>query len=65
MSRRKKVLKKMQQLHVTQKQLAQYTMLSCDSIDLWLDVKIVIPYNKLLRILHLLDLDAEDIVKIK
>lgn len=61
MSRRKKILKRMQQLQITEKQLAQYSMLSVKALNLWLDNKITFPFNHILRIAHVLDLDANDI----
>lgn len=62
MSRRKRMQQRMQQLQITQRQLAQYAMLSNNSLMLWFDNKITIPYTNLLRIADLLDLEAEDLL---
>jgi len=63
-SRRINILRRMQQLNVSQRQLAQYAMLSNKTIGLWLDNKITIPYNNILRIAILLDLEADDLVEV-
>lgn len=64
MSRKKKILQRLKQLQLTQRQLAKHAMLSVDALNLWIDAKIVIPYTSILRISDLLDLEPEDIVEI-
>jgi transcriptional regulator with XRE-family HTH domain len=64
MSRRKKIQQRLKQLQLSQRQLAQHAMLSCTVLNLWIDAKAVIPYNKLLRISDLLDLEPDDLVEI-
>lgn len=64
MSRRNKIHKRMKQLQISTRQLAQYAMLSNTVLTLWIEAKAVIPYNKLLRIADLLDLEPDDLVEI-
>ena len=64
MSRRKKITKRMQELNITQQQLAQHAMLPVKHWHLWLDNKITIPYTSLLRIADLLDLEANDLLEV-
>lgn len=64
MSRRKKIQKRMNELNISQRQLAQYVMLSYNTITLWLDNKTTIPYRNLVRMATLLDLEAEDLLDV-
>ena len=62
MSRRKTVLQRMKDLNVSQLQLAQYVVLSLNTLDLWLDSKVELPYTKLFLICDLLGFEVDDLV---
>jgi DNA-binding Xre family transcriptional regulator len=64
MSRKTTVKKRMQQLGITHSQIAHYCVLSNHVLQLWIDGKAVVPYNNLLRIAHLLDLEPDELVEI-
>lgn len=64
MSRRTSIQKRMKQLQISHRDVARHAMLSTTVLTLWIDAKAVIPYDKLLRIADLLDLEPDDLVEI-
>lgn len=54
----------MRALKLSERQIAKHAMLSVQVFNLWLDAKAVIPYNNILRIADLLDLEPDDLVEI-
>lgn len=64
MSRKKKIMKRMKQMKLSNSQVASYAMLSVDAFILWLDAKIVIPFHSIMKISNLLDLESDDIMNI-
>lgn len=57
-------MKCMRALKLSERQIAKHAMLSVQVFNLWLDAKAVIPYNNILRIADLLDLEPDDLVEI-
>lgn len=64
MLRKRKIHTKLKQLGISNSQLAQHAMLSTNALILWMNGKIVIPYEKILRIVQLLDLELDDFLEI-
>lgn len=64
MSRRNSVLKRIQQLRLSHKQIAQHAVLSLGVLELWLEGKVVLPYKNILKIADLLDLEPDDLVEV-
>lgn len=64
MSRRNNVLKRIRQLGLPHYRIAQYAVLSVKVLDLWLEGKVVLPYNNILKIADLLDLEPDDLVEV-
>lgn len=64
MSRRKKIQQRMQDMDIHFRDIAQYIMLSVNSILLWLDEKIKIPYIYVWKISELLNIDCDDLIEI-
>jgi transcriptional regulator with XRE-family HTH domain len=53
----------MQQLNITQKQLAQYVMLPVSTVSAWLLGTQDIPYGSLWRLCELLNLDLHEVLE--
>jgi len=64
MSIRKNVLKRIQQLNLSHKDISKYALISEQDLRRWLDGKAILPYNSLVRIAILLDLEASHILNI-
>jgi len=64
MSRRKRVMQILQDINMTQRQLAQYAMLSIKSLNSWIDNKIAIPYKSVLLIADFLGVDPNDLLEV-
>ena len=64
MSRKKKIDTRMQQLQLTYMQLAHYLLLSNRELYLWIDNKTELPYEKVLKICDLLNLDINDVQEV-
>jgi hypothetical protein len=64
MSRRKNVLKRIQQLGLPHSKIAQHAVLSVKVFNLWLEGKVVLPYKNILKIADLLDLEPDDLVEV-
>ena len=64
MSRRKRVVQILQDINMTQRQLAQYAMLSIKSLNSWIDNKIAIPYKSVLLIADFLGVDPNDLLEV-
>ncbi len=60
---RQKIKSRMKQLGITQRQLAQHSMLPVDVLILWFDFKVTVPYKNLLRIADLLDLTTDELLE--
>jgi len=54
----------LQDINMTQRQLAQYAMLSIKSLNSWIDNKIAIPYKSVLLIADLLGVDPNDLLEV-
>jgi len=54
----------LQDINMTQRQLAQYAMLSIKSLNSWIDNKIAIPYKSVLLIADFLGVDPNDLLEV-
>jgi ribosome-binding protein aMBF1 (putative translation factor) len=57
------ILKRMKQLGISYKQLAQHVMLSVDTIKMWIDGKEEIPYSCALEIFDILSVNCKEVLK--
>lgn len=64
MSRRNTVRKRIKELRLPHKRIAQYAVLSLSVFELWLEGKVVLPYKNILKIADLLDLEPDDLVEV-
>lgn len=63
MSRRKKIQERMQQLNITQQQIARYVMLPVSTVTAWMLGAQDIPYGSLWKLCELLNLDLHEVLE--
>lgn len=63
MSRRKKIQERMQQLNITQQQIARHVMLPVKTVQEWLLGEKEIPYASLWKLCELLNLDLHEVLE--
>jgi len=64
MSSRNKVRKRIKDLRLSHRSIAQYAVLSLSVFELWLEGKVTLPYSAIIKICVLLDLEPDDLVEV-